>query len=204
MLGHMTLKRYTITGLTLLLMHSPLGNAALIGLQPGTSSVAPGASIALDLVITDLGNFGPDSLGAFDITVGFDTLVLSFTSYSLGDFLGQVDLFEAIDVSSGDIGGAVNLAEVSLLSTVALHTNQPADFILATLNFDVAELAKGTVTELSVLGQPVLANAFGGPLAITGLDSASVEVATSTAPAPGTLFLLGASLLGWLALRKQA
>lgn len=180
-------------------MQTPLAHSALIGLQPDTIFAGTGDSISFDLVISDLGNFGPDSLGAFDISVGFDASVLSFTGYSLGDFLGDVNLLEAIDASAGDVGGAVNVAEVSLLSALGLNTLQPGEFTLATLYFDVTDLAVGAVTQLSVLSGSVLGDALGSSIAATGLGSASVE----RVPVPGTLALLTASMFGWLTLKRR-
>jgi hypothetical protein len=193
------IKRYTYLFLLLgSLVQIPLAHSALIQLQPGTTFAGTGDSFSLDLVISDLGNFTPDSLGAFDISVGFDASALSFTSYSLGSFLGDVSLFEAIDGSGGDVGGAVNVREVSLLTALDLDALQTSAFTLATLNFDVIDLAVGAVTELSVLPGAVLSDAVGDPLSVTTSGPASIE-AVGSVPAPGTLFLFMASMCGWLA-----
>jgi len=185
------------------LIQAPLAHSALIGLQPATTFANTGDSISLDLVISDLGSFSPDSLGAFDISVGFDASALSFTSYSLGDFLGDVDIAEAIDASGGDLGGAVNVAEVSLLSALALDTLQPGSFILATLNFNVIDLEVGMETQLSVQPGFVLADAFGFVLSATASGPASVQGGSSSVPVPGTLLLLVTSLFGWLTLKRR-
>jgi hypothetical protein len=192
-------KRYIIALLAMLFMQAPLAHSALIGFQPDFTFAGTGDTFSLDLVVSDLGNFGPDSLGTFDISVGFEASVLSFVSYSLGDFLGDVDLSEAVDASAGDVGGAVNVAEVSLLSVVDLDALQPGEFILATLEFDVINLAAGEMTQLSVLSGAILGDAFGAPITVTGLGSATVEAV----PVPGTLVLLSASLFGWLMLKRR-
>lgn len=192
-------KRYIIALLAMLFVQAPLAHSALIGFQPDFTFAGTGDTFSLDLVVSDLGNFGPDSLGTFDISVGFEASVLSFVSYSLGDFLGDVDLSEAVDASAGDVGGAVNLAEVSLLSLVDLDALQPGEFILATLEFDVINLAAGEMTQLSVLSGSILGDAFGAPITVTGLGSATVEAV----PVPGTLVLLSASLFGWLMLKRR-
>ena len=192
-------KRYILALLVILFVQAPLAHAVLIGFQPDSTFAGTGDSISLDLIVSDLGNFGPDSLGAFDISVGFEASVLSFTSYSLGDFLGDVDLSEAIDASAGDVGGAVNVAEVSLLSVVDLDTLQPGEFILATLEFDVINLAAGGETQLSVLLGSTLGDALGFSIEEIGLGSASIEAV----PVPGTLVLLSASLFGWLMLKRR-
>jgi hypothetical protein len=197
-------KRYVLALLAIVFVQAPLAHSTLIGFQPDYTYASTGDSISLDLVISDLGNFGSDSLGAFDISVGFDASVLSFTSYSLGDFLGNVDLLEAIDASTGDVGGAINVAEVSLLSVLDLDTLQPGAFTLATLNFAVIDLGVGAETQLSVLSGPVtgpvLADAFGSALSATTTGPAIVQSLSGDVPVPGTLFLLIASLFGWLTL----
>jgi hypothetical protein len=197
--GFTLLKRPVFLLLALCCLHTPLAHATLIGLQPGTVFSGTGDSIALDLVVSGLGSGGPDSLGAFDISVAFDPAVLAFTGYSLGGFLGDVGLAEAIDASAGAAGGAVSLAEVSLLTAPELDALQPGAFILATLEFDVINLAASTVTQLSVLSGAVLGDAFGSSLAVTGLGSASIV----GVPVPGTLYLLTASLLGWRVMRVR-
>jgi hypothetical protein len=192
-------KRYVLVLLAVCLMQIPLAHSALIGIQPGTTSANTGDLISLDLVISGLGNFVPDSLGAFDISVGFDATALSFTGYSLGGFLGNIGLSEAIDASAGDVGGAVNVAEVSLLSAIGLDTQQPGAFTLATLNFTVINLAGGAVTQLSVLPGAVLADASGLALSATASGPANIQ----SVPVPGTLLLMITGLFGWLIQVKQ-
>ena len=193
------IKPMFVTLLVLCALRAPIAHAALIELQPDALLAETGDSIALELLVSGLGNFGPDSLGAFDISVGYDPSRLSFTGYSLGDLLGDNGLADAIDASAGDVGGAVNLAEVSLLSAASLDALQPDAFVLATLQFDVINLSPSVVTQLSVLAGPVLADAFASPIAVTGLGSASV----TGVPVPGTLLLLTASVFGWLTTRRR-
>ena len=190
-----TLKRCLYILLLTGFIQSSLVHATLIELQPSPLPATTGDSISLNLVVSGL---GMDSLGAFDISVGFDASVLSFTSYSFGNYLGNINLFEAIDTSAGVAGGTVNVAEVSLLSALGLDALQAGGFTLATLNFNVTNLALGAVTQLSVLSGPVLGDALGSPIAVTGLGSASV----GTIPIPGTLVLLTASMVGWLILKR--
>jgi hypothetical protein len=187
-------KRHLLVLLAVCLMQTPLAHSALIGIQPGTTSANTGDLISLDLVISGLGNFAPDSLGAFDISVAFDDTALSFTGYSLGGYLGNVGLSEAIDAGTGAVGGTVNVAEVSLLSAVGLDTLQPGAFTLATLNFTVINLAGGAATQLSVLPGAVLADASGFALSATASGPATIQ----SVPVPATLLLLITCLFGWL------
>ena len=186
------------------LAFTPVSHAALIELQPGDTFAANGDSISLDLVISGLGDFTPDSLGAFDISLSFDASALSFTGYELGDFLGDINFLQAIDVSAGDVGGAVNVAEVSLLSAASLDALQPGAFTLATLNFDVINVAVGSSTALSVLSGAVLSDAFGAALLATTGGPASVHGVPVNVPAPGTFFLLVLTLFGCLMWQRDA
>jgi hypothetical protein len=155
-------------------------------------------------VISGLGSSAPDSLGAFDISVGFDASALSFTSYALGNYLGDVGISEAIDASGGLLGGEINVAEVSLLSAPDLDTLQPGAFTLATLNFNVLDLEAGEETQLSVVTGFVLADAFGFLLLpATASGPASVQNSSQPVPIPGTLLLLVIALFGWLTLNRR-
>jgi hypothetical protein len=183
-------------------VYTPLSHSALIELQPDTTFASNGGSFTLDLVVSGLGDFSPDSLGAFDISVGFDATALSFTSYVLGDFLGDIDLFEAIDGSAGDIGGAVNVAEVSLLSAAALDALQPDSFTLATLSFSVVDLSVGEDTELLVLSGAELVDATGSLLSVTTSGPATV-VGSGSVPIPGTMYLLLASFGGLVVTKSR-
>ena len=199
MLGPIPFKRHVLLLLSAFLMHTPWAHATLIALQPSSTYATTGDSISLDLVISGLGNFGPDSLGAFDISVGYDPGVLTFTSYSLGNFLGNIALAEAINSSTGNLGSAVNVSEISLLSAVGLDALQPSAFTLATLNFNVTNLAAGTVTQLSLLSGTVLADGFGALLPT--MSGAPVSIAAISEP--GTAFLLIASMFSWLTLKRR-
>ncbi|CAA0094440.1 Uncharacterised protein [Halioglobus japonicus] len=177
---------------------APVTHAALLSLQPDTSFASNGDTVSFELIVSGLGNFAPDSLGAFDLSVSYDNAVLSFADYTLGNFLGDLAGFTALDVSSGDIGAAVNLAEISLLLPASLNALQPDSFLLASLSFDVLALAPGATTSLSILDGAVLSDATG-----SALQASTGQPATIGAiPLPGTLLLILSGMLGWSASRK--
>lgn len=179
----------------------PIAHAALLSLQPDAVFADNGDSVSFDLVVSGLGDFSSDSLGAFDVFVGYDASVLSFTGYSLGGLLGDLGSLEALDASTGDSGVAVNVGEVSLLPSASLDALQPGEFILASLTFDVLNIVIGTTTELSILGGAVLADGSGFSLPVTNSLSATIEGRVSV-PLPGTLLLLLGGLFSWHAVRR--
>jgi hypothetical protein len=197
-------KRYAYILLLTCLAQAPLAHSALISLEPGTTVANTGDTFSLDLVISGLNSSGSDSLGAFDISIGFDASALSFTSYVLGDFLGDVGASEAIDASGGVSGGSVNMAEVSLLSAGVLDALQSDTFTLATLNFNVIDLEGGATTQLSFGSGPVLGDAFGfAILPVMTSAPANIRSTSSGVPVPGTLLLLVTSLFGFLTLGRR-
>lgn len=102
----------------------------------GSQTVAQGGFTTVDLGISGLGN--GTALGGFDLNVGFDPSLLSFSSAAFGDpTLGdQLDLegFGTItDTVAGS--GTTELYELSLDSPSALISLQPSSFTLGTLTF---------------------------------------------------------------------
>jgi hypothetical protein len=194
------LKRLSAILLLVCIAQAPIAHAVLLSVQPDTTFAANDDLVSLDIVVSGLGNFGPDSLGAFDVFMGYDATVLSFSGYSLNNLLGDLG-GQAIDSSAGDLGGSVNIAEVSLLAAAMLDALQPDEFILASLNFDVLDLAIGATTELSILPGAVLSSAFGQPLSVTGGLSATIE-GRAAVPLMGTLWLLLGGFISWSAARR--
>ncbi len=193
-----------VYGLVLLAVTSHAG-AVVLSLEPSSQNAAPGDSVSLDLVISGLGNGGPDSLGDFDIDIGFDTSALIFTSYSLGNSLGDLGAGEAVDFSGGDLGGTVNLAEVSLLFPFELDALQTDTFTLATLNFDVYMLDPGTSTTVDISTVWALGDGFGLPLTVDAANSAVIRNAAGV-PEPSVLALvaLGLTGVGFASRRRKA
>ena len=197
------LKQYVFIFLAGLFLNSPLAHSLAIDLQPASIIAGSGDSVSFDVNISGLGDFGPDSLGAFDVTVGFDPGSLSFTSYTLGDFLGLEGFGEALDISFGDLGGAVNIAQISFLFDFELDALQPGSFTLATLNFTVDSLGAGQSTVLSIFQDAILSDAYGDPLVPTSFGTALIEGRTNV-PLPGTVPLFAIAALGlWLSRRSQ-
>ena len=112
-----------------------------------------------------------------------------------------IDRREAIDASTGVAGGAVNLAEISLLAGIELDALQPSAFTLATLIFDVTSLAPGSSTEFSIAPGAVLANAGGFALQ-AAVAPPAIITGSASVPAPGTMLLVLTGLAGWQLRRR--
>jgi len=96
--------------------------------------------ISIGVDIAGLGN--PPSVGAFDLTVLYDSALVSFGGVTFGPLLGDTSM-EAL-TSSNASPGVVEFAEVSLLAPAQLDGLQSPGFTLATLSFE--GLGSGTAS----------------------------------------------------------
>lgn len=194
--------RLTTALLTLCLLAPGGASAALLSLVPDSSFATDGQSVAVDLVVSDLGDFAAPSIGAFSADVIFDIAALSFTDYALGGLLGDSGAFESADISTGANGGNVGLGEISFLLPGFLNADQPGSFVLATLNFTVLALGPGETTVLSVAPGALLSDALGFVLDTTA--TRGTITGSTPVPTPATLVLvLSAALAHQLARRRR-
>jgi len=210
--------RKSLTGIfsaALLSIAATPASALLLSLQPMTQTAVPTDFVSLDLVISGLNAGGADSLGDFDIDIGFDSAALSFQGYSLGASLGDIGLGEAFDFSLGESSvGVVNLAEVSLLEADAgtcffcitpyLNDIQSDTFTLATLDFRVDVLAVGSSTGVFFDSIYSLGDGFGSALLYDGFSNAIISnVGTISVPEPTSLALMVLGLFGVAVARQR-
>lgn len=191
------MKKYIVVfGALVLLLGFRTAAAVSLSLEPANSIVNPGDSVSLDLTISGLGSGMAPSLGDFDILIGFDPGALSFTGGSLGPFLGDLALFDAI----GDVldlgGGLISADEVSFLPPADLDLLQTGSFALATLMFDVDVLSPGSTTTISFNTINALGDGFGMPLTIDGTNPAVLQAPGQSIPEPVSLALLAIGMLG--------
>ncbi|WP_181902180.1 PEP-CTERM sorting domain-containing protein [Thalassotalea euphylliae] len=191
---------------TLLLMgllFTASSNANLmLSFDPAFQISSTGNSVSLTLMASGLGDQSPESLGAFDLDVLYDSSVLSYTDHTLSDGLGDIALGEALDSSLGDDGaGTLGLAVVSFLGAAFLDANQAGEFALAQISFDVDMLAIPDFTTVSLQG---IAFSDADGIAITDVSLGNAIIATQArdVPEPTSLALLSLAVLGMLGRKR--
>jgi hypothetical protein len=184
---------YSVIGSALLLLVSGMSQAATIGFDPATQTVPTGSSLSVKLGILGLGDGAAPSLSTFDLNIGYDPSLLSFTGVSFGDpVLGdQLDLFSLGSLTSSDntTPGTVNVFELSFDSPTDIDTLQAANFTLVTLTFSALS---GGISPLSI-SINALGDANGDPLAAT---TTSGSVTVTAVPLPAAVWLFGSGLFG--------
>ncbi len=171
------MKKFMLTTIAFLVL-AVSAQAATLSLSIDSATVSTDDVITLDLVISGLD--GTTILGGFDIDVAFDSGVLAFGDYTLSDWLGSIDDFEADDYSEGEyVDGLVNLCVISYLSASELLASQPDSFTLATLSFTAID--NGT--------------------AAFSIDHQDLSV--EAVPVPSAIVLLGLGMLGLAGLARK-
>ena len=195
------MKTFLMHGIAaVLLLAGTAAHAISLGFSPTDQAVGVGSSVDVDLVISGLGDFMPDSLGVFDLDVLYDSAILGLTNVAFGDpGLGdQLDLFGFGSLTGvGAVAGGTNIYEISFDSPLDLDTLQPGSFTLARLTFDVLAQGKSPLDLANVL----LGDAGGNPLSATVTPGSIAGI-----PEPGTitLFLMGGLALGFAVRRTAA
>lgn len=185
--------------LTAMLTVAAEGRAVVLSLEPAVFTANPGDSVTLDLTVSGLGNGAAPSLGGFEVNVTYDSTSLSFTRYTLGSSLGDVNLFEALD-STTTAAGLIDLTEVSLLLPADLDALQADSFVLATLDFTVmAGLAPGQSTAVQISPVSLVdGSSSSNPLSVSAGNGATLSRQASPpiggVPEPATLALVLAGL----------
>jgi len=164
-----------------------------LSLQPSSQSVTQGSPATIDLDIAGLGD--PPSIGTFDLNVGFDPTILSFSAFAFGDpVLGD----DQLDPTGGGNTinfvnpgvGTVELFDLSLDTDSTLNSLQTSSFALGVLTFDTI----GVGTSSLNLSINALGDEDGNSLSAILLNG-SVDVGgTSAVPEPSFLFLLATGL----------
>jgi hypothetical protein len=175
-------------------------HATLISFNPSTQNVVLGNSFAVDLNISGLGDYSPESLGAYDLDILFDPAIIAFQNVVFGtglDIWGfSANPRDAVISSPG----ILDIYEVSFDTEDDLNNFQAGSFTLATLTFGT--LTPGT-SLLNILLND-LSDASGYLSLASDIENGSATV-TSTAPIPepATLLLFSAGLMGFGILTRK-
>lgn len=182
---------FLLTVFAAMLLAAPLGSSRagiILSFDPVAQHTANGLQVDVDIRVSGLGTNAAPSLGAFDLTVNFDDLVLDFTGLTFGN---QLDLFgfdfnpRGFAEDPDSAVGAVSIFEVSLDTVGDLNALQADSFVLATLTFSAMNMGFSFLDFSSVILSDSLGNALGATLSSGGI----------AVPEPSTLILFGLGIL---------
>lgn len=177
-------------------------HATVITFVPSDSNTSIGNSVSVDIVISDLGDDDFSTaeiegiLSTFDLSIFFDDTIIQFDSFEFGtDCFGFTCLdvlgFDFNILGAFDLGGQIDVFEISFDDDLDLDFFQPNDFVLGTFTF--------TGLEIGVSALDIVVNELGGGFDEFGFAAsldADVVSGSIEVPEPGTLLLLMSGLLG--------
>ena len=171
-------------------------NAYQLTFTPQNQSVAVGSSVAVDAVLSGLTS-ASQIVSAFDVSVDFNSLIVSFSSGTLGTDFGALASFANPTASGSSISWNLTSAELD----AALQGMQGDSVTLGTLNFSA--LAAGSsplsysysdVTGLN--STAITPDLFTGNITVT-------DTGTAPVPEPSTLILMSLGVLGMLSAKRR-
>jgi len=188
-----------IAALVLVLGGVRTASAFTLSLTPATQNVSVGGTVIVDALVSGLGDGVAPSIGTYDISVSFDTSLMSFAGLSFGtglDVLGLGPGEQDFHVSGP---GVVNVFENSFDTISDLNSLQPDTFTLFRVIFNAT--ASGTGGLGLLLGANAIISAEGNVLtpAISGAD---VHISAVPLPASGMLLLCGLAAVFLLSARS--
>jgi hypothetical protein len=176
---------------------SASANTITLSLEQSEPFANTGDLVSVSVMIDGLGNYDVPSVGSFLIDVVFDTEVLSFSGYSLSNYLGDA---ADVDDYSGLSGNTFTLDNFSWLTTNELWALQPGSFVLAELLFTVNQNINN-ITGALAFGDVTLWRASGQEFLASNVDSSST--ASVTVPAPSAVMLIALGLIAMFTKRKM-
>ena len=196
--------RMTVILVVMLLTVAGRAQAGLIfSISPLVVNAETSDSVQMNLIVAGLGADATPSLGNFDLDIGYDTAHLAVDSWLLGNALGDINLFEAVDFSLGDnMMGTLSLSVLSLLAPADLVSGQNSSFSLATITFEVLSLLPGEFTDVTIDTVFASGDEFGDPLDVDDTRAGRIGNGIDV-PSPSTLGLMLSFLMLMLWRRKH-
>jgi hypothetical protein len=197
-------------GIALITIYAAPAFCLIFSIDPATQSIQTGDEAMFELNISQLGNGGPPSLGAFEVTVNYDPNLLAFLPSSLvfSNFLGApdtdwrpfwTDTFES-DIYVETIAGQVWLSETSWLTPIELQNKQPSDFTLVSFAFT----GLGIGDDVSLIFDPVVLVDETLDANVLARLNLTVNVnIVEPIPEPATLILVASGLGGMALFRRK-
>ena len=169
-------------------------NAYQLTFNPQTQSVAVGGNVAVDAVLSGLTS-ASQIVSAFDVSVDFNSSIVSFLSGTLGTNFGALASFANPTVSGSSISWNLTSAELD----AALQGMQGDSVSLGTLSFNAlavgSSLLSYSYSDVTGLNSSALSpDLLTGNITVTG---------TGPVPEPSTLMLLSLGVLGMLAAKRR-
>jgi len=130
---------FIVSNLVLLLFITTSHANPILSISPENQTISTGTSVLFDVNISGLDS--SSALGAFDINIGFDSNLLSFTHVAFGDpLLQNIDQLDPLNLGKSlplatPYSGLVNLIDFSLYDPATLIAAQGNSFTLAVLSF---------------------------------------------------------------------
>jgi hypothetical protein len=196
------MKPFLLIGVLAILNSAPLSADVLLAVVPQAQIIAPGTTTSIELRVSGLGVNSAPSLGAFDLNLAFNPVVVAFTGLTFGDPVqgDQLSLsgVPAISDFSLSSAGVLDLFSISLDSANLLDTEQADQFVLATLSFQA--IAPGsTALTLSINS---VSDSEGNPLSVA-LQTGSIAVTSVPEPSAIWLFPPALACVAWRRNRRR-
>jgi hypothetical protein len=198
------MKVFLIAALLVAVLTVAPGQAIQLSFEPSGQTRDIGDPVSVDVVVSGLETgAAPEIVSAYDLDVTWNPAILGFTSVTFGPSLGgPLDAVQQAVLTSGRL----DFWEMSFLSDADLDALQGNSVVLVTLGFQALAAGTSPLTFDAVTFPGI--DVKGSNAAVLALDvnGGSVTVrdgGSPPVPEPGTLFLLGAGMVGVICMRRR-